>query len=388
MLESIQVLQRLWRGEAIKRIDGTGKESPIRIFPEPIQSELPLWLTAGGSEDTFIRAGKLGANLLTHLLGQTIPELAEKIAKYRAARAEAGHDPKMGRVTLMIHAFVGEDLQETLSAARAPFMSYMQEHLDLMRAWAKSLGTNVDDLMDKDRSLAEFAFERYSRTASLIGTPQTCLAVANQLQEVGVDEIACLIDWMDTEKALKALPYLKQLYDLTRASLSRNSLRGYLVSRLPEYMIPAAFVTLEALPRTPNGKLDRKALPIPDDTAVIRSIYEPPQGKIEQTLAGIWSEVLGVGGIGRQSDFFDLGGHSLLAVRLLARVRQAFGVELPTAVLFTRPTLEQLAEAVIEAGAEKTFEVLPPIMRISREEPLPLSYSASSGCGFWRNWKM
>ena len=374
MLESIQVLQRLWRGEAIKRIDGIGKESLIRIFPEPIQSELPLWLTAGGSEDTFIRAGKLGANLLTHLLGQTIPELAEKIAKYRAARAEAGHDPKMGRVTLMIHAFVGEDIQETLSAARAPFMSYMQEHLDLMRAWAKSLGTNVDDLMDKDRSLAEFAFERYSRTASLIGTPQTCLAVANQLQEVGVDEIACLIDWMDTEKALRALPYLKQLYDLTRASLSRDSLRSYLVSRLPEYMIPAAFVTLEALPRTPNGKLDRKALPIPDDTAVIRSIYEPPQGKIEQTLAGIWSEVLGVGGIGRQSDFFDLGGHSLLAVRLLARVRQAFGVELPTAVLFTKPTLEQLAEAVIEAGAEKTFEALSPILRISREEPLPLSF--------------
>ena len=210
-----------------------------------------------GSPDTFIQAGKLGANLLTHLLGQTIPELAKQIAQYRAARAEAGHDPQTGRVTLMIHTFLGEDLGETLNQAQGPFMDYMREHLGLMASWAQSLDVNVDDLLngDKKEKVVEFAFERYSRTASLIGTPQSCLSVANQLQEIGVDEIACLIDWMDTEKALNGLPQLKQLYDLTRVSLNRATLRSHLSSQLPEYMLPAAFVVLDGLPRTPNGKL-------------------------------------------------------------------------------------------------------------------------------------
>ena len=131
MQESIQVLQTLWRGETITRLDGAGKETPIRIFPEPIQPELPLWITAAGNPETFAYAGKIGANVLTHLLGQTISELGQQLAQYRAARAEAGHDPESGRVTLMIHAFLGEDLRDTLSRAKAPFMHYMQEHLGL-----------------------------------------------------------------------------------------------------------------------------------------------------------------------------------------------------------------------------------------------------------------
>ena len=151
MMESVQQLKSLWRGESITRTDGNGKESSVRIFPEPIQAELPLWITAAGSRDTFIQAGKLGANLLTHLLGQTIPDLAKQIEQYRAARAEAGHDPQTGRVTLMIHTFVGEDLGETLNQAQGPFMDYMREHLGLMASWAQSLDVNVDDLLSADK---------------------------------------------------------------------------------------------------------------------------------------------------------------------------------------------------------------------------------------------
>ena len=344
MMEGIQQLKSLWRGESITRTDGNGKESSVRIFPEPIQAELPLWITAAGSPDTFIQAGKLGANLLTHLLGQTIPELAKQIALYRAARAEAGHDPQTGRVTLMIHTFVGEDLGETLNHAKAPFMDYMREHLGLMASWAKSLDINVDDLLkgDDKEKMAEFAFERYSRTASLIGTPQSCLSIANQLQEIGVDEIACLIDWMDTEKALNGLPQLKRLYDLSRVSLNRAALRSHLSSQLPEYMLPAAFVILDALPHTPNGKLDRKALPLPDDNSFVRHVYEPPQDETEKLLARLWEELLRVERVGRHDNFFELGGHSLLAVQLIERLRR-FNLYLEIRSLFATPVLRELA---------------------------------------------
>ena len=373
MLEGIETLKSLWRGETIVRVDGKGSANAIRIFPEPIQSELPLWITSSGNPDTFIQAGKLGANVLTHLLGQSIAEVAMQITRYRIARAEAGHDPATGRVTLMIHTFMGEDLQETLRQAKAPFMSYMQEHLGLMEAWAKSLNINVDDLRDEDKNIAEFAFERYSRTASLIGTPQACLSVIHQLQEIGVDEIACLIDWIDAEKALNGLPYIKQLYDLVRISFNRDALRNHLLSQLPEYMVPAAFVTLDALPRTTSGKLDRNALPIPDNSVFVQQSYEPPQDEIEQALAVIWAEMLDVERVGRNSNFFQLGGHSLLAVRLLARVRQAFGVELPMVTLFAHPTVAQMAEKVRAGRTREDLKTLPPITPVSREGVLALS---------------
>ena len=195
--------------------------------------------------------------------------------------------------------------------------------------------------------MVEFAFERYSRTASLIGTPQSCLSVANQLQDIGVDEIACLIDWMDTEKALNGLPQLKRLYDLTRVSLNRATLRSHLSSQLPEYMLPAAFVVLDGLPRTPNGKLDRKSLPAPDGEAYAQRIYEPPQGEIEESLANLWQELLGVERVGRHDDFFDLGGHSLLAVRMLSHLFNNLNVEIKISTLFNYPQLSLFAKKVL-----------------------------------------
>ncbi|WP_144258876.1 phosphopantetheine-binding protein, partial [Erwinia amylovora] len=91
------------------------------------------------------------------------------------------------------------------------------------------------------------------------------------------------------------------------------ALRTFLAGRLPDYMLPAAWLTLDALPLTPNGKLDRRALPVPDDDAFARADFEAPQGDTEQLLANLWSELLGVSRIGRRDDFFALGGHSLLA---------------------------------------------------------------------------
>ncbi|MFW8642047.1 AMP-binding enzyme [Rhizobium beringeri] len=120
------------------------------------------------------------------------------------------------------------------------------------------------------------------------------------------------------------------------------SLRAHLGGLLPDYMVPSAFVRLEALPLTVNGKLDRKALPVPDDDAYARRAYEAPQGEIETLLAGIWAELLGVERVGRHDNFFELGGHSLLAVQMMERLRRlSLGVEVRT--VFAKPMLADLA---------------------------------------------
>ncbi|WP_033058535.1 non-ribosomal peptide synthetase, partial [Sinorhizobium arboris] len=150
------------------------------------------------------------------------------------------------------------------------------------------------------------------------------------------------------------------------------ALRAHLGGLLPDYMVPAAFVRLDALPLTPNGKLDRKALPAPADDAYARTAYEAPQGAIETLLAGIWAELLGVERVGRHDNFFELGGHSLLAVQLMERLRrQSLGVEVRT--LFARPVLCDLA-----ASLGSHHEVAVPANRITEEseaitpEMLPL----------------
>jgi acyl carrier protein len=121
-------------------------------------------------------------------------------------------------------------------------------------------------------------------------------------------------------------------------------LRQWLQGRLPDYMLPAAYVILEAFPLTPNGKVDRKALPAPEMGRDVLGDYTPPRTDSEHRLAAIWAEVLGVEQAGVHDNFFELGGHSLLATQVCSRVRRVFGVELPVQYLFEAPTVAQLAE--------------------------------------------
>ncbi|MBB4189818.1 amino acid adenylation domain-containing protein, partial [Sinorhizobium terangae] len=154
-----------------------------------------------------------------------------------------------------------------------------------------------------------------------------------------------------------------------------GALRAHVSGRLPDYMVPAAFVRLAALPLTVNGKLDRKALPAPADDAYARNAYEAPQGAVETALAEIWAELLGIERIGRNDNFFELGGHSLLAVQLSSRLPQAVGVEVPLATLFARPVLADLAAGIIEVLSRAGPHELPAITAVSRQEPLVLSFA-------------
>ncbi|MUF07538.1 amino acid adenylation domain-containing protein [Pseudomonas sp. CCM 7893] len=126
---------------------------------------------------------------------------------------------------------------------------------------------------------------------------------------------------------------------------SLERLRAHVLELLPEYMVPAAFVQLEALPLNPAGKLDRNALPEPGLEAVVSRTYEAPQGEVETLMAGIWAEMLKLERVGRHDHFFELGGHSLLAVGLVARLRKA-GLEVDARTLFSQPTLAGLAGKV------------------------------------------
>ncbi|MCU7645699.1 non-ribosomal peptide synthetase [Pseudomonas piscis] len=139
-----------------------------------------------------------------------------------------------------------------------------------------------------------------------------------------------------------------------------GELREHLLQRLPDYMVPMAYVRLDALPLTANGKLDRKALPAPDPLALISREYEAPQGPLETTLARLWAEVLQVGRVGRQDHFFELGGHSLLALQLIQRMDQE-GLQADVRVLFGQPTLANLAAAVEQgAGLQVPANRVPP----------------------------
>ncbi len=152
-----------------------------------------------------------------------------------------------------------------------------------------------------------------------------------------------------------------------------DALRAHLRGSLPEYMVPSAFVVLDALPLTPNGKLDVRALPAPEARPA-EVPYVEPRTPVEETLAAIWSGLLRVDRVGAEDRFFDLGGHSLLAARMVSRVRELLGVELPMRALYRGMTLAEVAEAA-EALRRTDAPVAPPVVPVDRDGPLPLSFA-------------
>ncbi|HYK43323.1 MAG TPA: amino acid adenylation domain-containing protein [Thermoanaerobaculia bacterium] len=157
-------------------------------------------------------------------------------------------------------------------------------------------------------------------------------------------------------------------------TLDLADVRTSLKRTLPEYMLPSAFVVLEALPLTPNGKLDRRRLPAPDRTGEEPAATVEPRGPVEELLAGIWESLLGVERVGAFDDFFELGGHSLLATQVLARVRADLRVDVPLRAIFEEPTLAGLAKRIeAERGSNSTADV--PLVPCERGETVPLSFA-------------
>ncbi|WP_373994471.1 phosphopantetheine-binding protein, partial [Duganella sp. Root1480D1] len=153
--------------------------------------------------------------------------------------------------------------------------------------------------------------------------------------------------------------------------LEAATLRQQVAEALADYMVPSAFVTLATFPLNANGKVDRKALPAPEQEDLARQRYEAPCGEVEQQVAQIWQDLLGVEQVGRHDDFFELGGHSLLAVQLMSRLRQQFEVEVDLGDLFADASLEAFAATVARARASAMTAIVP----ADRSQPLPLSWA-------------
>jgi len=219
MWRGIETIQQLWSGEAIEL---SGEMGPVKIktFPRPIQNQLPIWITCQSNE-TFVEAGKIGANVLTALLHETTEDIAQKVSLYRQSLAQHGYNPQTRKVALMLHTFLGEDLNAVKAEVKAPFCQYLKTNLGLLENLLKrfnfqvNLATFTEDDID---SLLVFGFDRYLNGRTLIGTPTTCRAMIEQVRQAGVDEVACLIDFgLDFESVMASLQHLKQLKEHCQA---------------------------------------------------------------------------------------------------------------------------------------------------------------------------
>jgi natural product biosynthesis luciferase-like monooxygenase protein len=226
VFERAAELQRLWRGETFDAVNPLGDAVSLRTMPRPVQPELSIWITAAGNPSTFDRAGSAGHHVLTHLLGQSLESLAGKVEAYRRAWRAAGHAGQ-GQVTLMLHTFVGEDDAAVREIVKAPMLRYLASSAQLVGGYTASVpffqqrgAATAGPLSDDDvRDALEFSFERYYSTSSLMGTLDSCLAMTDRLLVMGIDEVACLIDFgVDADTVLSALPLLAELRDLANFS--------------------------------------------------------------------------------------------------------------------------------------------------------------------------
>lgn len=220
MVETVQTVQRLWRGEEVSFADTEGGRTAVRLFPRPVQAELPIWVTAAGSPETFKAAGRLGAGVLTHQLGQSHDALAKNIAGYRSALADAHGEDASGHVAVMLHTMIGADREQVRLMVSDPFRAYLLSSIDLIMRDIKSVGPTPVDLSQMSPRHKQFmvdqSFDRYFSTAGLFGTVEDGLAAVHRLAAIGVDEIACLIDFgVAADQVLRSLRHLGELRSRT-----------------------------------------------------------------------------------------------------------------------------------------------------------------------------
>ncbi|NVJ24881.1 amino acid adenylation domain-containing protein [Myxococcus sp. AM011] len=438
MFKGIEEVRTLWRGGSVLRRNGAGDEVEVFLRPRPVQKELPFWLTAAGSPDTFRMAGEMGAYVLTNLMGQNLDDLSSKVALYREAWRQHGHAGR-GHVSLMLHAFMGEDEAEVRRRVRKPLLEYFRSSVDILQAFVASLGLKGDfrSLTPGDMdSLLEHGLTRYVEEGGLFGTPDTCGPVVERVKRLDVDEVACLVDFgVEVEATLDSLQQL----DVLRGRFAPPSTSPVPTMTLHEG--PSAAESLLSLVRQTGAThlhltatLARALSALPEAAEALRPVQhillEEAKPEVAEALsralsAGISRRepMLGMGAWLRSGsasvkdsvswDVVDTRGRSVpvgvvgelavtggqaprrlwnapaaTALRLLpdgeagprlamgrrARRRLDGSLELlpPLPVSTRRPIPPR---AVAQSSGTARREGPPPIQRVSRERPLPLSFA-------------
>lgn len=234
MYAAADQVRRLWRGEGVDFPKSDGTMFTVQTQPRPVSAELEMWVTTAGNPDTWREAGEMGAHVLTHLLGQSIDEVAGKITLYHDALRKAGHDPARFKVSLMLHTYVGRDREQVKRIAEGPMKAYLCAATALVKQYAwtfpafkkppgvtKPMDIDTRDLSAEDAdAILDYAFHRYFDESGLFGTVEDALARVEQLKQIGVTEVACLIDYGITPQLV-----MEGLYPLAEV-LRRSNIAG------------------------------------------------------------------------------------------------------------------------------------------------------------------
>ncbi|WP_234048371.1 MupA/Atu3671 family FMN-dependent luciferase-like monooxygenase [Streptomyces liliifuscus] len=293
-------VRTLWGGGTLSRRTGDGGETAVRIHPRPVQDMPPMFLATSGRRESYEEAARRGLGIVTNLMNQTVAELAENIGHYRKAREQHGLDPDTGRVTVLLHTYLGDDHATARAQALEPMTRYLRSSLQ-MRSAARTLGTlggDPRDVATASEEDLEYLFRRaydgYCDERALIGTPETCAPVVDALYEAGVDEIAALVDFgMPADLMRSGLEHLDALRERHQDASGSAASPGTDVSApatdaqrriwLASQLIgdPAAYNEIQAVRL--RGPLDGEALAAAVDGLVerhagLRTVFRPGGG--------------------------------------------------------------------------------------------------------------
>ncbi|HYN20229.1 MAG TPA: amino acid adenylation domain-containing protein, partial [Thermoanaerobaculia bacterium] len=359
MRQVVEEVRRQGRSPSLRQVFVGGDAVPLDLLAEMRQAfpQAQLTVLYGPTEATIIAshyedgAGTEDRNLL----GRPLPDVALRVMDRQGAPAPVGvpgelwvGGPGVARGYLHQPELTAEKFVEREG-------SRWYRTGDLAR-WLADGNLEFLGRIDHQVKLRGFRIELGEIEAALAADPTVRQAVVLAL---GDDEERRLVAYV--------VPAARQPLS---ASDWAETLRQHLVSRLPEYMVPSGWTVLDELPVTAHGKVDRRALSELGTNALASREHVPPRTPVEQVLAVLWSDLLSVERVGAHDDFFALGGHSLLATRLVSRVREAFGVELPLRAIFEAPTVQDLAARIEKAAPEEAGSAATPVLPVPDTGPL------------------
>ncbi|MGW7209091.1 MupA/Atu3671 family FMN-dependent luciferase-like monooxygenase [Streptomyces sp. NPDC054837] len=283
----------LWRGGAVRRVTGEGEPVDVTIHPRPVQELPPMFLATSGRRASYEEAGRRGLGIVTNLMGQTVAELADNIRHFRKAREQHGLDPDTGRVTVLLHTYLGTDHATARAEALEPMSRYLRSSLQ-MRSAASAVGAGPEDVATASEDDLDYlfrrAYDRYCDERALIGTPDSCAPLVETLHEAGVDEIAALVDFgMPAERMRAGLEHLDTLRRRTLGAVPGGA--GAEQALLPgagveEAVPPSAGAAAAVLPGT--GAMEAvlpgagTAVTVPPGAAAVKSA--PPDVRTAEAV--------------------------------------------------------------------------------------------------------